>query len=64
MADIIVIQAPVSVSFDCDNCGEEISIDYDDFVKEYGECCDWGYGDTVKCPHCGHENLIDNWEFD
>lgn len=64
MADIIVIQTPICVELICDNCDEEINIDYQEFTDVYGECCDWGYGQEIKCPHCGYKNLVGNWEFD
>lgn len=63
MADLMVNQTPVSVNFDCDNCDEEVTIEYDEFINQYGEPYDWSY-EKVKCPHCGHVNIIENWEFD
>lgn len=63
MADITVTQTPVSVEITCDNCDEEISFDYLEFTKRFGEPYDWDYQE-IECPHCGYANTVDSWEFD
>gem|GEM_PF-4084494 len=63
MADITVNQVPVNVNLECDNCEEDITISYKEFISRYGEPCDWMYQE-VKCPHCGYVNTIGSWDFD
>ena len=61
--DVTVNQKPVSVSFDCPHCEEEIEIEYQDFSNELGEPCDWEYS-KVKCPKCGKTTEIGSVEWD
>lgn len=63
MAEITVLQTPVSVELTCDNCEEEIAFDYSEFIEKYGEPCDWDYI-HITCPECGHINNVDSWTFD
>jgi len=62
-ADISVRQKPVSVVIECPHCDEEIEIDYQDFINQLGEPCDWSYS-KIACPRCDKEIEIDNVEWD
>jgi len=57
--DISVITKPISIQFECPYCDSEVTIDYDDFESEVGECCDWPYS-KIKCPECEKVLEIDN----
>lgn len=63
MADLTINQSPVSISLVCETCGEEICNDYEEFCKEHGSLCDWGY-DEITCPECGGSNTVDHLSFD
>ena len=41
MSDIHVNQKPISIVAECDNCENEIEIDYNEFIKTYGDPPDW-----------------------
>ena len=62
MANVSVYQKPISIEIECDNCEEEITIPYNEFVSEHGEPCDWT-GQEIKCHECGYINIIDSWDF-
>ncbi|MCG4528985.1 hypothetical protein [Intestinimonas massiliensis (ex Afouda et al. 2020)] len=61
--DINVNCTPVSISFPCEACGEDVCIEYGAFVRDYGPPCNW-CGQVVPCPNCGHENEVEDWTFD
>ena len=63
MADVRVVQVPVSIEIICDACEEEICMTYNEFTDMCGEPCDWNYTE-ITCPHCGHVDTIKSWEFD
>jgi len=50
--DLNVISRPVSVGFQCSNCGESVSYEYDEFITLMGEPCDW-QDKLVQCIECG-----------
>lgn len=53
--DITVVQRPVEIEFECPNCGEFVTIDYDDFTDDLGmeNPADWC--GSFFCPKCFKE---------
>lgn len=50
---VTVEQRPVSVSYTCPCCNEEMEVDYDIFCNEIGDNPgDWTYS-TLECKECG-----------
>lgn len=58
-ADVTVNQTPVSVSFTCPHCDEEVEIDYQEFEDLAGEPCDWNFS-IINCPRCEKKIQIDS----
>jgi len=59
---VMIIQVPVEVAFECDKCYWPNEIKYDEMVKEQGSYPgDWH---SVKCENCGTEYDIDSVEWD
>ena len=63
--DIIVISRPSYITSECPHCGEEINIDYNDFLDmmtyEYYE--DW-VDEVIEYPECRKEVKIGSVELD
>lgn len=63
--DITVISAPSYITSECPQCGEEIHIDYNEFLgmmtHYYYE--DWT-DEVIECPECGKEVTIGSVEWD
>ena len=63
--DITVISAPSYIASECPHCGEEILINYSEFLDMmthyYYE--DW-VDETIECPECGKEVVIRSVEWD
>ena len=63
--DITVISRPSYITSECPHCGEEINIEYNDFLSMmthyYYE--DWT-DDVIECPECGKEVIIGSVEWD
>lgn len=57
--EIIVVQQPTDVCFECPECEEEVEIDYRKFCSDVGEPCDWNYA-TIECPECNKKIEIDS----
>lgn len=51
MVDIVVIQEPKWVEFECPHCKSDIDITYKRFCDLAGEPCDWRYT-KISCPEC------------
>ena len=60
--DIVVIQNPVWIRFQCPYCREDIKIDYNDFCDEVGEPCDWNSSE-IECSQCNETIRIDAAEW-
>ncbi|MEG1925495.1 MAG: hypothetical protein RR415_07085, partial [Ruthenibacterium sp.] len=62
---ITVIQQPVAVTYTCADCGEEISIPYDEFCEKHGDnpFDDWD-GKELLCPMCGSVDSVNDFEFE
>ena len=61
--DIIIIQKPNFVKYDCPHCDEEIETKYEDFTDMLGDYCDWTCG-VISCPECGGKSAIRDIEWD
>jgi predicted RNA-binding Zn-ribbon protein involved in translation (DUF1610 family) len=61
--DLVVVQVPKYVEYECPHCEEEIEIDYNEFCDFVGEPPDWSCS-RIKCPNCNKELKIDNVEWD
>ena len=63
--DITVISRPSYITIECPHCGEEINIEYNDFLgmmtHYYYE--DW-IDEVIECPECGKEVTIGSVEWD
>lgn len=64
--DIVIIQKPISVKFECPHCGNEIEIDFEVFKKITGnDLCGLLYDSTCfKCPNCDGDLETDGVELD
>jgi hypothetical protein len=60
--DVHVHQKPVAVCFYCEECEDDVSIPYDEFLKKYGAPCDWTYT-HINCPN-GHQAIVEDWTFE
>lgn len=60
---LTVVQQPVRVSWECNECYCTNDMDYEDFTIDYGECCDWD-GQELRCVECGARYIIDEIEWD
>ena len=62
---VAVNQIPISVSYFCPICGNDIKIAYSQFVRNIGEFCDWNYS-KINCDKCKKELevRIDGSEWD
>lgn len=62
---VTVVQVPRYVIYTCPHCGEEIEVDYDNFVDErMGDYWPEWEGDALICKECGEEFTIENVEVD
>ena len=63
--DIIVVRKPSNIISECPHCGEEINIDYDDFLDmvKHEDYEDW-VDEVIKCPECGKKVEIANVDWD
>lgn len=64
--DIVILQKPISVTFSCPYCGNDIVIDYKEFERITGnDLCGLLYDSTCfNCPNCNGDLETDGVELD
>ena len=63
--EITVVNTPSYIVSECPHCGEEIKIDYNDFLDMMTHYYfqDW-IGEVIECPECGKEVEIETVDWD
>lgn len=61
LTDFHIDVKPVSITFICPHCGEEVTVPWPkiDVPECWGD--DWGYG---ECPDCEKEVKLGDYEYD
>lgn len=59
--DFTINQRPVSISFTCPHCEDDVEIPWDQLDVPMLWQDSWG---TVNCPECGRRVALRDWELD
>ena len=59
--DYVIVSKPSTIEFECPHCFNDVELPFSDvdFKTDY-----WGDGAYCKCPECGKEVELDNYEYD
>jgi endogenous inhibitor of DNA gyrase (YacG/DUF329 family) len=61
MADFTINRKPISISFECPYCEDEVTIPWNEVNAPDYWGDDWGY---VECPYCNKEVPLGDYDMD